>query len=246
MRIDGYLDDPWLMRLIRNGKEWNTIGIVIENIYDLWMKESSTIDGKNPKLKHVVDKKFIDEDGQVFTKHGKTFTKEIRKERTKLRMFYECGFGHKTYNYNIIGVPSDLYELHIPRELLILKGILFQTCFLQTIGHVYSKYGGTSNEDKDLVVMLIDNTRTCLDFEKLMEIYAEYDKRIHVMTTLNVREDGNGNKIMVRIPAEVIRDYEEEWEGLKGVEHINNILNKPFKKEDAESNCCDSVETINK
>lgn len=239
MRIDGYLNDPWLMRLMRNGNEWNTMGIVIENIYDMWMKGPSNIDEKTQKLKHVVDNKFVDE-------HGQVFTKEIRKERTKVTMFYECGFGHKAYNYNIIGVPSDLYELHLPRELLILKGILFQTCFLQTIGHVYSKYGGTSNEDKDLVVMLIDNTRTCLDFEKLMEIYAEYDKRIHVMTTLNVREDGNGNKIMVRIPAEVIRDYEEEWKGLKGAEHINNILNKPFKKEDAESNCCDSVGTINK
>lgn len=245
MRIDGYFYDTSLRRLIRNGKEWNTMGIVIENIYDLWIKGPYNIDEKKSKLKHVVDNKFVDENGEVFTK-------EIRKERTKLRMFYECGFGHKTFNYNIIGVPSDLHELHLPRELLILKGILTQTCFLHTIGDVYSKYGGGSNRDKDLLVFIIDNTRTCLDFGKLMEIFSEHDKRIHVTTIANLREDGNGHQIMVRIPAEVIMEYDDDRGGIikksdweKGVEYISNIFKKPLKKEDADSNCCDSVETIN-
>ena len=223
MRIDGYLNDPWLSRLYRNGKEWNTVGIVIHNNYDeriMGMMGSSNLQ--------------------------------------KVGVYYGCGFNsifrHKMQNYILTLAPSDLCELHLPREVHILKAILTQTCFLRAIINVYSMDG--DDEDKDLVVMIIDNTRTSLDFGGLMEILSDHDKRIHVMITLNVSEDGNGNKIMVRIPPVLIREYYDEigeiinksaygaWE--KGVEYINSILKKPPKKEDAESNCCDSVETINK
>lgn len=222
MKIDGYLNDPWLMRLYRNEKEWNTIGIVIHNNYDeriMGMLGSSNLQ--------------------------------------KVGVYYGCGFDRifedKMHDHILTGVRSDLCELQLSREIAILKAILIQTCFVWSVMQIYSPYMVDKNRDKDLVVMIIDNTRTSLDFGGLMEILSDYDKRIHVMTTLNVSGDGNGNKIMVRIPAEVIMEYDDErcgivseldWE--KGVEIIDKIFNNPPKKEDTESNCCNSVETINK